>query len=186
MIGSCWFGQRSASSRVSTLYCEWSSLYNGLIIFVVRYSYIYTYELEWGKYTLYGLVKSRKNYSVISIAIPGSKLPVDTQSGMSWVIFSEIKWWQLSIIHGCSSQKDKKMGANNISGHSIKCNVTVIMMFKLSFAVRCRCLLLNKSMVTGLWMSGPSTIIPVYNKYVYYNNSCLSCATGGDNMYRVI
>ena len=91
------------------------------------------------------------------MVIPGSKLPGDTQSGMSWVIFSEIKWWQLSIIHGCSSKKDR-MGANNISRHSIKCNVSVIMMFKLSFAVRCRCLLLNKRMVTGLWMMDPQQI----------------------------
>ena len=91
------------------------------------------------------------------MVIPGSKLPGDTQSGISCVIFSEIKWWQLSIIHGCASQKDK-MGANNISRHSIKCNVSVIMMFKLSFAVRCWCLLLNKSMVTGLWMMDPQQI----------------------------
>ena len=91
------------------------------------------------------------------MVIPGNKLPGDTQSGMSWVIFSEIKCWQVSIIHGCSSQKDK-MGANNISRHSIKCNVSAIMMFKLSFAVCCRCLLLNKSMVTGLWMMDPQQI----------------------------
>ena len=32
------------------------------------------------------------------------------------------------------------------------------MMFKLSFAVRCRCLLLKKSMVTGLWMMDPQQI----------------------------